>query len=143
MAVSPPEQPNFLLICTDHWSDIFTRPGGHQFVMTPTLDQLARSGTRYSRAYSACPSCIPARKSLLTGMRASTHGDRVYKDKVPLTPDWATLPQCFSDSDYQSFCVGKLHTWPQRDRVGFDEVILEDQGRHQYHDVPDGDCDDW
>lgn len=143
MAVSPPEQPNFLLICTDHWSDIFTRPGGHQFVMTPTLDQLARSGTRYSRAYSACPSCIPARKSLLTGMRARTHGDRVYKDKVPLTPDWATLPQCFRDAGYQSFCVGKLHTWPQRDRVGFDEVILEDQGRHQYHDVPDGDCDDW
>jgi hypothetical protein len=32
-----------LLICTDHWSDLCTRPGGHPLVMTPTLAQLARS----------------------------------------------------------------------------------------------------
>ncbi|MDP6503197.1 MAG: sulfatase-like hydrolase/transferase [Planctomycetota bacterium] len=143
MPITKPDQPNFLLICTDHWSDIFTRPGGHDVVMTPTLDQLARSGTRYSRAYSACPSCIPSRKSLMTGMRARTHGDRVYRDKVPLPDDVTTLPQCFRGAGYQSVAVGKLHTWPQRDRIGFDEVILEDQGRHQYHDVAEGDCDDY
>jgi len=80
MPVDAPDQPSVLLICTDHWSDIFTRPGGHPVVMTPTLDQLSRSGTRFTRAYSACPSCIPARKSLMTGMRARTHGDRVYRD---------------------------------------------------------------
>ena len=142
MPVDAPDQPSVLLICTDHWSDIFTRPGGHPVVMTPTLDQLSRSGTRFTRAYSACPSCIPARKSLMTGMRARTHGDRVYRDGVEM-PDVPTLAQCFRDAGYQASAVGKLHVWPQRDRIGFDEVILDEQGRHQHRDTPEGVADDW
>ena len=142
MPTAVPDSPNVLLICTDHWSDIFTRPGGHPVVMTPTIDQLARSGTRFTRAYSACPSCIPARKSLMTGMRARTHGDRVYRDGVPM-PDVPTLPLLFRDAGYQTYCVGKLHVWPQRDRIGFDEVLLDEQGRHQHRSIPDGVADDW
>ncbi len=26
--------------------------------------------------------------------------------------------------------MGKLHVYPQRDRIGFDEVILNEEGRH-------------
>lgn len=134
--------PNVLLICTDHWGEMFTRPGGHPVVMTPTLDQLARSGVRFTRAYSACPSCIPARKSLTTGLTARTHGDRVYTDGVEW-PQVPTLAQCFRDAGYQAQAVGKLHVWPQRDRLGFDDVILEEQGRHHPGLIPDGVADDW
>jgi len=137
-----PAQPNVLLICTDHWSYLLTRLGGHPVVMTPTLDQLARSGVHFTRAYSACPSCIPARKSLTTGMTARAHGDRVYTDGVEW-PRVPTLAQCFRDAGYQAYCVGKLHVWPQRDRLGFDDVLLEEQGRHQHRPVPDGVADDW
>ncbi|MCK5801742.1 MAG: sulfatase-like hydrolase/transferase [Lentisphaeria bacterium] len=143
MPITVSDRPNVLLICTDHWSDLFTRPGGHPAVMTPTLDQLARSGVRFSRAYSACPSCIPARKTLMTGMKARTHGDRVYRDGVPLPDDVPTLPQLFGEAGYQTFAVGKLHVYPQRDRIGFHEVVLEEQGRHQHRDIPDGVADDW
>ena len=136
------KQPNVLLICTDHWGEIFTRPGGHEVAMTPTLDQLARSGVHYTRAYSACPSCIPARKSLTTGLTAREHGDRVYTDGV-LWPQVPTLAQSFRDAGYQAYAVGKLHTWPQRTRLGFDDVILEEQGRHQHRAIPDGVADDW
>ena len=135
-------QPNVLLICTDHWGEMFTRPGGHPVVMTPTLDQLARSGVRFTRAYSACPSCIPARKSLTLGLTARAHGDRVYTDGVEW-PQHPTLARCFRDAGYQAHAVGKLHVWPQRDRLGFDEVILEEQGRHQHRAIPDGVADDW
>ena len=138
-----PSRPNVLLICTDHWSDMFTRPAGHPVVMTPTIAQLARSGTRFTRAYSACPSCIPARKSLMTGLRPRTHGDRVYRDHVPLPPDRPTLAQCFRDAGYQAHAVGKMHLWPQRERAGFDDVLLEEQGRHQFQDIPEGVADDW
>lgn len=134
--------PNVLLICTDHWGEMFTRSAGHPVVMTPTLDQLARSGVRFTRAYSACPSCIPARKSLMTGMTAREHGDRVYTDGV----EWPQVPylaQCFRDAGYQAYCVGKMHVWPQRDRLGFDDVLVEEQGRHQHRSIPDGVADDW
>lgn len=131
-------RPNVLLICTDHWSGLLTRPAGHPVVMTPTVEQMSRNGVTYEQAYSACPSCIPARRSLMTGMNARSHGDRTFMERNPL-PDVPTLAGCFREGGYQTYCVGKLHVSPQRDRIGFDEVILEEQGRHQF----DGRADDW
>ncbi len=123
------ERPNVLLICTDHWPGLLTRPAGHREVITPTLAQLASSGVHYSNAYSTCPSCIPARRLLMTGLTERTHGDRVF-DQHRLMPPVPTMAQCFRDSGYHAFAVGKLHVYPQRDRIGFDEVILNEEGRH-------------
>lgn len=135
------ERPNVLLICTDHWGGWYTGAAGHPTVMTPTLDSLARAGAHFCNTYSACPTCIPARRSLMTGQTARTHGDRLFNQKLRM-PDPAqnpTLPQCFSEAGYQTFCVGKLHVYPQRDRIGFDEVVLNEEGRHQFGDS----ADDW
>lgn len=136
-----PEKSNVLLVCTDHWGDLFTRPN-HPLVMTPTLDQLARSGVRFTRAYSACPSCIPARKSLMTGLSTRGHRGRTDSD-VTGYPDVPTMADCFRAAGYQAYCVGKLHAWPQRNRLGFDDALIDEQGRHQYRDIPDGVADDW
>ena len=132
------ERPNVLLICVDHWSGLLARPAGHPVVMTPTIDQLARNGTRFANAYTTEPSCIPARRSLMTGTTARTHGDRVFKQHEPM-PDLPTLAQCFRDGGYQACAVGKLHVYPQRDRIGFDEVILNEEGRRQFG----AGADDW
>ena len=59
---------NVLLICTDHWPGSLLGCAGHPVVMTPTLDQLARDGVRFSRFYSDSPVCVPARRCLMTGM---------------------------------------------------------------------------
>lgn len=75
-------RPNILLICTDHWSGLLTHSAGHPVIMTPTIDHLARCGTTYTHAYSACPSCIPARRSLMTGMSPRANGLRYYRDGV-------------------------------------------------------------
>ena len=138
MATDGSRRPNVLLICTDHWSGLLTRQAGHPVVMTPTLAQMSRNGVTFTEAYSACPSCVPARRTLLTGMNARAHGDRTFQEQNPL-PDTPTLASCFREGGYQTYAVGKLHVYPQRDRVGFDEVILEEQGRHQF----DGRADDW
>ena len=137
-----PDKPNVLLICTDHWPGPVLGAAGHPVVMTPTIDQLARCGTRFSNAYSACPSCIPARQSLMTGMSPRAHGLRYYEDGYPF-PELPTLAQCFRDVGYQAYGVGKLHVYPQRHRLGFDDVLLEEQGRHLFHDIPDGTADDY
>jgi len=125
------KKPNVLLICTDHWSGLNTRPAEHPAVITPTLEQLARNGVTFTNAYSACPSCVPARRTLMTGMSARSHGDRVYTNSMPM-PDAPTMADCFKAVGYQTFAVGKLHVSPQRDRIGFDDVLLEEQGRHQF-----------
>ncbi len=124
-------RPNVLLICTDHWPGLLTRPAGHSVVMTPTIAQLAQNGAWYSNAYSTCPTCIPARRSLMTGLTARTHGDRVFKEWEPM-PDVPTLAACFGNAGYHAVAVGKLHVFPQRDRIGFDEAIINEEGRHQF-----------
>ena len=122
-------RPNVLLICTDHWSGLLTPWAGHTAAMTPTLEQLSRNGISFTNAYSACPMCIPARRSLMTGMSARSHRDRIFKERERF-PDVPTLAGCFKQAGYQAFGVGKMHVYPQRDRIGFDDIILEEQGRH-------------
>ena len=132
-------RPNVLMICVDHWGGLLTRPAGHPVIMTPTIAQLARCGVQFTRAYSACPVCIPARRTLMTGQTPRTHGDRIFNETLEM-PDVPTVAQCFRDAGYQAHAVGKLHVHPQRDRVGFDEVILNEEGRHH---LGDRSADDW
>ena len=123
-------QPNVLLICVDHWPGPLLGAAGHEGVLTPTLDHLAANGTLFTQAYTATPTCIPARRALMTGTTARTHGDRVFDEHRPMDPHLPTMPQVFRDNGYQAYAVGKLHVYPQRDRIGFDEVILCEEGRH-------------
>ena len=129
------EQPNVLLICTDHWPASLFGVAGHPAIQTPTLDTLARAGIHFTNAYSECPVCIPARRTLMTGTPPRTHGDRVFRDAQ--LPDVPTLAQTFRDAEYQAYAVGKLHVFPQRDRIGFDDVILAEEGRLQYGVIDD------
>ena len=109
--------------------------------MTPTIAQMARNGVHFTRAYSACPVCIPVRRTLLTGQTSRTHGDRVFNEylEMPDPSTVPTLPQTLGEAGYQAHAVGKLHVYPQRDRVGFDEVILNEEGRHHLAEL----TDDW
>ncbi|MEI0739304.1 sulfatase-like hydrolase/transferase [Paenibacillus sp. JTLBN-2024] len=60
-------KPNVLLITVDQMRYDCLSIAGHPVVETPNLDELARTGVRFDRAYSATPSCIPARAAIFTG----------------------------------------------------------------------------
>ena len=120
--------PSVLLISTDHWPADLMGGAGHTAIRTPTLDSLAGAGVRYTNAYAECPVCIPARRTLMTGTTPRTHGDRNFLVQEPMPP-FPTLAQTFRDAGYQAYAVGKLHVFPQRDRIGFDDVILAEEGR--------------
>ena len=139
-----PQRPNLLLISTDHWPAQLLGVAGHPVIQTPTLDQLARNGVRFTNCYAECPVCIPARRTLMTGTSPRTHGDRNFNETLPM-PGFPTMAQTFRQAGYQAYAVGKLHVYPQRDRIGFDDVILDEEGRAQYGIVDDyelflGDC---
>ncbi len=121
-------RPNVLLIVADHWFSSLLGVAGHPAVQTPVLDQLARNGLRFTNAYSEHPVCLPARRSLMTGTPARIHGDRSFQPTLEM-PDLPTLAQCFRDAGYQAQAVGKIHVYPQRNRIGFDDVLLDDEGR--------------
>ena len=122
------DAPSVLLISTDHWPAYLMGGAGHGAIRTPTLDSLADAGVRYTNAYAECPVCIPARRTLMTGTTTRTHGDRNFMVQEPMPP-FPTLAQTLREAGYQAYAVGKLHVFPQRDRIGFDDVILAEEGR--------------
>lgn len=98
---------------------------GHPDVKTPYLDTLASTGVMFSRAYSACPSCIAARAALHTGMAQNHHGRVGYKDGVSWNYEH-TMAGELSKAGYYTQCVGKMHVHPLRNYLGFHNVELHD-----------------
>lgn len=119
------KKPNIILFMCDQYRGDCLSFLNHPDVKTPYLDTLASSGVCFKHAYSACPSCIPARATLFTGKTAAHTGRVGYQDGV----DWKyehMLAQELSDHGYQSTCIGKMHVHPPRLSCGFDNVKLHD-----------------
>lgn len=123
------ERPNVVLICVDQWRGDCLGIDGHPNVETPFLDQLALQGVRFSRAYSATPTCIPARAALLTGLSQSHHGRIGYLDGQPWNYP-TTIAGEFTRHGYQTEAIGKLHVFPERSQMGFQHVTLHDGFLH-------------
>lgn len=71
-AVPSSNRPNVLLVMCDQFRGDCLGIDGHPDVKTPYLDTLAADGVLFENAYSACPSCIPARAGLFTGKTPRT-----------------------------------------------------------------------
>lgn len=140
-------RPNILFLHVDQWRADCLSIDGHPVVHTPTLDKLALDGVRFSRAYAAAPSCIPSRASLMTGLTPAHHGFVGYKDGVPWNYP-VTLPGEFTRHGYRTHAVGKLHAFPERNKLGFESVELHDGFLHfardrTHHPVWEDDYLDW
>ena len=119
-----PDQPlNLILITTDQQRGDalgLETPA----LQTPNLDALARGGTWFRRGYTECPSCFPARRSLMSGMAAAAQG------MVGMSPSaWDpphTLAGELVKAGYQTQLVGKLHLQPHGKRFGFEHMVHSD-----------------
>jgi arylsulfatase len=116
-------RPNLLLITTDQQRFDAMGINGNEHLQTPVLDHLAATGVNFQRAYVTCPSCIAARRTILTGQSGATHGLVGYRDGEEFFPKF-TLPGLLRDAGYQTQLIGKLHQFPQRKRYGFDHMIV-------------------
>ena len=124
-----PERPNFLVIMTDQQRGDCLSAAGHPVLMTPNMDAIGYAGARFSRAYSTCPVCVPARRSFLSGQFPSTHG--VYGNGS-VEWDGPTLPGTLREAGYQTEWVGRgMHQTPPLKRYGFEHMVFKD------HRVPD------
>jgi len=123
------KRPNIVLICVDQMRGDCLGSAGHTVVHTPHLDQMYLEGCRFSNAYSATPSCIPARAAIFTGQKQATHGRVGYQDGVPWNYE-TTLAGEFTKNGYQTQAIGKMHVYPERSQMGFQNVILHDGYLH-------------
>lgn len=125
--------PNIVLICVDQWRGDCLSINEHPVVHTPYLDQLASKGCRFTKAYSAVPTCIAARAGLFTGLSQRSHGRVGYQDGVPWNYP-VTLAGEFTHHGYQTQAIGKMHVYPERWLAGFQHVILHDGYLHYARD---------
>lgn len=123
------DQPHVVFITCDQLRGDALGCYGHPVVETPHLDMLAADGLRFTRAYSAVPSCIAARAAILTGMAQARHGRVGYQDGVPFTYPH-TLPGTLAAAGYHTQGVGKMHFSPARNLCGFHNVVLHDGYLH-------------
>ncbi len=119
------ERPNMILIVAEHWRGDSLGSLGHPVAETPHLDELSAGGVTFTTAYTPCPSCIAARRSLMTGLTPNTHGMVGYQDGKPWHYDH-TLAGELARSGYQTINVGKTHFHPGRLHLGFEELVIPD-----------------
>ena len=130
------ERPNILFIMTDQQRGDCLGLDGHPVLNTPNLDYLAHSGTLFRHGYSETPSCIPARRTVMSGQAPATHGMVGMTGGVDWQPD-ATLAGELSAAGYQCEMIGKLHLWPHRKRFGFHHMLVADSTRGKDNDYLD------
>ncbi len=115
-------QPNIILITADQFRGDCLGLAGHPELRTPWLDHMATRGVHFRRAHSSCPVCIPARRSLLTGLHPSSHGLCRNVEGQRFDPP-ATLPGLLREQGYQTQLIGKFHVSTPGHRLGFDNII--------------------
>jgi len=115
-------KPDILLIMPDQMRGDCLSILGHPALRTGQLDELARQGALFRRAYTTLASCIPARFALLSGLHPQTSGVVGFKAKPFSTP---TLPQLLSESGYRTVLVGRnMHQVPASKSCGYQKRIL-------------------
>lgn len=115
-------QPNFLILCSDEHSRSALGCYDHAIVQTPTLDRLAAQGTRFSRAYTPSPICIPARACLATGL--NVFQNRCWSSAEPYYGQVESWMHRLRAAENDVVSIGKLHFRSGEDDNGFCEELL-------------------
>jgi len=120
-------RPNLLLLMADQLRADCLAIDGNGVIRTPNLDRLGREGVHFRCAYSATPTCTPARAALLTGMSPWRHGMLGYSRVGERYP--VEMPRLLRQAGYHTLGIGKMHYHPQRNLHGFHQVLLDESGR--------------
>lgn len=132
----PNRKPNVIYINVDDlgWMDTVTY--GSTFYETPNIDQLAKSGMKFTRGYAAAANCAPSRACLISGQNTPRHGiytvgnsDRgnaktrkiiPIENKEILADSVVTMAEMFKKEGYVTGTFGKWHLGKDPKTQGFD-----------------------
>ena len=144
----PERRPDILVLFAEQHRGDCLSSDGHPTLLTPNIDAIGGGGTRFSNAYSTCPICVPARRSLISGQFPDTHGARTN-----VSAEWEienTLGTVLRNAGYQTGWIGRsMHQYPVRKRFGFEEMVLCDHRCEDDYDeflarnMPEGGAGYW
>lgn len=91
-------------------------------LQTHNLDWYASHSALFQHGYYEAPSCIPARRSIMSGTALAAYG--VVGGKIVEWDPPHTLADELSKAGYQTEMIGKMRFYPERKRYGFDHIQL-------------------
>ena len=125
------EFPNIVLLMGDDHGWDETAYNGHPHLQTPVLDEMAATGLRMNRFYSASPICSPTRGSVITGRHPNRYG--TFSPGWSIRPEEIGIAQLMKDAGYATAHFGKWHLGPVKAEspttpgaMGFDEWVSHD-----------------
>ncbi len=151
--VSQTAKPNVVFIISDQHKLEATGAYGSKLAVTPNIDELAKTGVKFTNCYSPAPVCAPARAALITGMYPYVNGAIYHKAPV-MMPNGKikdigsgemretgyrqgiiTLAEIFKEQGYATAAPGKMHVhgelqknvdedFPEGNSMGFDETSV-------------------
>ena len=101
-------RPNIVYILNDHQA--FYGHGkmvGGPKIHSPNIEKLATEGIEFTQAYTACPLCGPARRTMLTGLFPHNHGEIRNETKHKYDKD--IYLNRLAKTGYNNFYYGKWH----------------------------------
>jgi arylsulfatase A-like enzyme len=109
---SKTKKPNIIYMLADDLGYGDLSCYGQEKFTTPHLDQLARSGIRFTRHYSGSTVCAPSRSVLMTGLHTGhtpIRGNREVKPEgqTPLSTSVVTLAEYMKQAGYVTGAFGK------------------------------------
>ncbi len=128
-----PERPNIVYIHS-HDTGRYIEPYGH-YISTPNLQKFADEGMLFRQAFSASPTCSPARASLLTGMTPGCNGMWGLAHRGFRLNDYAqTFVRMLKGAGYATALAGVQHIVagdPQEcaEIIGYDTLLKIKGGR--------------
>ncbi len=112
------QPPNLVIIFTDDLGYGDLGVYGHPTIRTPSLDQMAQEGMRFTQFYVAASVCTPSRAALMTGRYPVRTGlvegilpGRVLfpNSQVGLPLEEVTIAEVLKQRDYVTMAIGKWH----------------------------------
>jgi len=156
--VDTPVKKNVLFILVDDLRPELSIYGQSQMI-TPNIDNLAKSGVTFNRAYCNVPVCGASRASLLTGKRPTKDRFLTYHSSIKKEmPGVPTIAKYFKNQGYSSISNNKIAhlkndapgSWDEewypyekgwRNYITEKNINLEKKGKHgdafEYPDVDD------
>lgn len=120
------KRPNIVWIIPDDMSANFSCYG-ESAIQTPHVDQLAREGVKFTRAFVTAPVCSTCRSAFITGMYQTSIGAHHHRsgrgtEKIHLPSHIKLVPKLFQQAGYYTTISG----WPiRKGRLGKTDYNFE------------------
>jgi choline-sulfatase len=108
---------NLLVICSDEHDPRHLGASGDQRLRTPNIDALAARGTRFERAWTPSPICVPARAAMATGRHVHQCG--YWDNAIAYEGRTTSWHHRLAEAGVRVESIGKLHFRREDDPTGF------------------------